>query len=113
MNNRIIPSILNVSNGISISKYKSKLSEQDIVYKIVKNKKKRYSPNINFIIFADMKITTTKQQDEFFQIYGMNVNKKYYFFPKVYIRTDNNEYDEVDLKDLPEGVQKYIKSKSE
>lgn len=39
------------------------------------------------------------------------INNKYYFFDKVYIKIDgSNEFEEVELKDLPEGIKKYIKS---
>lgn len=58
------------------------------------------------------KLQFTSQQNAIFETLASNANKKYYFFPKVYIKLDNNQFEEVDLKDLPEGIQKYIQEKS-
>jgi len=59
-----------------------------------------------------MKLKLTKSVEDFFQIYASNVNKKYIFFPKVYEKVDNEgTYIERDLKDIPQGFQKYIREK--
>ena len=40
-------------------------------------------------------------------------NKKYFFFPKIYVKLGNNEYQEISLKDCPKGIKDYIKAKIE
>ena len=54
----------------------------------------------------------TSQQNSFMEVVAEKCNKKYYYFPQVFIKLDNNEFQEVALKDLPEGIQKYIQEKS-
>lgn len=53
----------------------------------------------------------TSQQNSFVEVVAEKVNKKYYYFPQVFIKLDNNEFQEVNLKDLPEGISKYIREK--
>jgi len=55
-----------------------------------------------------MKIKLSKTQEEFIQLFGKVINNKYVFFPKIYIKKDNYEYEEVSEHELPEGIQKYI-----
>lgn len=56
------------------------------------------------------KIKLTRQQEEFIQLFGKVINGKYVFFPNVYKKLDNYEYEEMKEKDLPEGVKKYIEN---
>lgn len=58
-----------------------------------------------------MKISLTQQQEEMFQLLGTTINGKYVYFPKIYIKTDSREYQEVDFEVLPEGIKKYINEK--
>lgn len=58
-----------------------------------------------------MKISLTNQQNEIFETLALNANRKYFFFPKIYVKLDNNEYEEKEIKDLPEGIQKYIQER--
>ena len=61
-----------------------------------------------------MKINLTRQQQELFEILAQNANKKYYFFTKVYEKIDNDgNFIEKELKELPEGIQKYINNQRE
>lgn len=53
----------------------------------------------------------TSQQNSLFEVLAEKANKKYYFFPNVYIKLDNNEFQEVSIKDLPPGIEKYIREK--
>lgn len=55
-----------------------------------------------------MKISLTQQQEEIFQLLGKTINGKYVFFPKIYIKLGNREYQEIDFEHLPEGIKKYI-----
>lgn len=57
-----------------------------------------------------MKIKVDKSTESFFQVYGSVINGKYVWFPKIYKKLDNYEYEEVDEKDLPEGIKKYIEN---
>lgn len=60
------------------------------------------------------KVKMTKQQVEFFEIFGENANKRYYFINKIYERVDNDgNFIEKELKELPEGIVKYINNKRE
>ena len=54
------------------------------------------------------KLELTKQQEEFIQIYGKEFNKFYIFFPKIYKKLGDRQYQELSFKDLPEGIKKYI-----
>jgi len=57
------------------------------------------------------KIKLTKQQIELLEFDGKNVNKKYYYLPNVYEKVDNEgNYLVKELKELPEGVIKYIEN---
>mgnify|MGYP003340448879 CR=1 FL=1 len=55
-----------------------------------------------------MKITLSSCQEEFMQVFGKQINGKYIYFPKAYIKLDNREYQEVDFENLPEGIKKFI-----
>lgn len=54
------------------------------------------------------KIELTRQQEDFLQIYGKEFNKTYIFFPKIYKKLGDRQYQEISPKDLPEGIKKYI-----
>lgn len=57
------------------------------------------------------KIKLTKQQIELLEFDGKNVNKKYYYLSNVYEKIDNEgNYLVKELKELPEGVIKYIEN---
>ena len=53
----------------------------------------------------------TSQQNSLFEVLAEKVNNKYYYFPHMYIKLDNNEFQEVTIEELPEGIQKYVKEK--
>lgn len=55
------------------------------------------------------KIEISRQQEEFLQVFGREINKTYVFFPKIYKKLGERQYQEVSLKDLPKGIQEYIK----
>lgn len=57
-----------------------------------------------------MKIEVTKQQEELFQLLGKVINGKYIYFPNVYIKLGNKEYEEVSFDKLPEGIKKFIEN---
>ena len=51
-------------------------------------------------------------QNDLFEITASRVNDKYFYFPKIYIKTSNpNEFEEVEYSSLPEGIQKYLSQK--
>jgi len=54
------------------------------------------------------KIELSKQQEEFLQIYGKEFNKTYVFFPKIYKKLGDRQYQELSTKDLPKGIKEYI-----
>lgn len=56
-----------------------------------------------------MKIKLNKSTEDFFQVYASNINDKWIFFPKVYKKLGNSEYQEMSIEELPEGIKKYIK----
>lgn len=59
-----------------------------------------------------MKIKLTNQQNEIFETVASRINDKYFYFPKIYLKTSNpNEFEEVEYSSLPEGIQKYLKDK--
>ncbi len=60
-----------------------------------------------------MKLKLTSQQNEIFETVASNVNNKWFYFPKVYLKVGNNEFEEKDYKDIPEGIKKYIESKKD
>lgn len=60
-----------------------------------------------------MKLKLTNQQNEIFETIASNVNFKYYYFDKVYVKLGNNEFEEKDFSDLPQGIQKYINEQKE
>lgn len=55
------------------------------------------------------KIEISRQQEEFLQVFGKEINKTYVFFPKIYKKLGERQYQEISLKDLPKGIQEYIK----
>lgn len=58
------------------------------------------------------KLQLTSQQNSLFETVADNVNFKYYYFPKVYIKLDNNTYQETDFSEIPKGIQEYINNKN-
>ncbi len=60
------------------------------------------------------KITLTSSQRSFMEVVASNANNKYYFFPQIFVKIEGtNEFEENSMEDLPEGIQKYIKSRME
>lgn len=62
-------------------------------------------------MFANMKIKLSSGQNDFIEVNFGRVNDKYFFYDKVLKKISNNEYEEVEFKDLPEGIKKYINEK--
>ena len=55
----------------------------------------------------------TSSQNQLFEIVATNANKKYYFFPQIFEKVDNNKYIEKSLNEIPEGIKKYVLNKLE
>ena len=58
-----------------------------------------------------MKIKLTNQQNDFIEVQFERINDKWFFYNKVLKKIGINEFEEVDIKDIPEGIKKYINEK--
>jgi hypothetical protein len=58
------------------------------------------------------KLNLTRQQNEFVEIFGKVINGKYIHFPMYLEKLGDNTYNELELKDLPVGIQKFIKEQN-
>lgn len=59
-----------------------------------------------------IKLKLSPQQNDLFETVASRINDRYFYFPKIYLKTSNpNEFEEVDFNTLPEGIQKYLKDK--
>lgn len=58
-----------------------------------------------------MKIKLTNQQNDFVEVNFERINDKYFYYNKVLKKIGINEFEEVEFKDLPEGIKKYINEK--
>jgi hypothetical protein len=58
-----------------------------------------------------MKIKLTNQQNDFVEVQFERINDKWFFYNKVLKKIGINEFEEVEIKDVPEGIKKYINEK--
>lgn len=58
-----------------------------------------------------MKLKLTNQQNDFVEVNFERINDKYFYYNKVLRKVGINEFEEVEFKDLPEGIKKYINEK--
>ena len=59
-----------------------------------------------------MKIKLTNQQNDFVEVNFERINDKYFYYNKVLKKIGINEFEEIEFKDLPEGIKKYINEKN-
>lgn len=51
-------------------------------------------------------------QNDLIETTFSRINDKYFYFPKVFLKTSNpNEFEEVEIENLPIGIQKYLSQK--
>tara|TARA_R110000868_G_scaffold179968_4_gene420471 strand:+ start:3894 stop:4088 length:195 start_codon:yes stop_codon:yes gene_type:complete len=56
------------------------------------------------------KIKLPKNVEDFFQVYAKPINGKYVYFPNVYKKLGDSMWEEVEMKNLPEGIKIYIEN---
>lgn len=56
------------------------------------------------------KIKLPKNVEDFFQVYASTINGKYVYFPNVYKKLGDSVWEEVEMKNVPEGIKIYIEN---